>query len=170
MDKWDGQVFIDSIELDNNKSVLEIGVGIGRLAVHVAPLCGEFYGIDISPKTIERAKENLAEHRNITLICDDFLNCSFGKLYDVVYSSLTFMQIKNKQAAINKVTILLSNCSRFVLSIDNSQDLHIYCGSRKIMVYPDNPSDIETCIKNAHLDLIEHYETEFAHVFVARKE
>lgn len=170
MDKWDGQAFIDNMDICKDKSVLEIGVGTGRLAIRVAPLCGEFCGIDISPKTIERAMENLAEHRNITLICDDFLNCSFGKLYDVVYSSLTFMHIKNKQAAINKVAILLSNGGRFVLSIDNSQDSHIDYGSRKIMVYPDNPSDIETCIKNAHLDLIEHYETEFAHVFVARKE
>lgn len=38
MDKWDGQAFIDIMELDNDKSVLEIGVGTGRLAVRVAPL------------------------------------------------------------------------------------------------------------------------------------
>ena len=60
MDKWDGQNFIDKMELNKDKSVLEIGVGTGRLAVRVAPLCGRFYGVDISPKTIERAKENLS--------------------------------------------------------------------------------------------------------------
>ena len=53
MDKWDGQSFLDKMKLDKDKSVLEIGVGTGRLAVRVAPLCGQFYGIDISPKTIE---------------------------------------------------------------------------------------------------------------------
>ena len=38
MDKWDGKVFIDKMELNNEKSVLEIGVGTGRLPVRVAPL------------------------------------------------------------------------------------------------------------------------------------
>ena len=40
MDKWDGQSFIDKMNLDKYKSVLEIGVETGRLAVRVAPLCG----------------------------------------------------------------------------------------------------------------------------------
>lgn len=58
MDKWDGQVFIDKMILNKENKVLEIGVGTGRLAVRVAPLCKDFFGIDISPKTIDRAKEN----------------------------------------------------------------------------------------------------------------
>ena len=45
MDKWDGQTFIDKMELDKDKSVLEIGVGTGRLAVRIAPECREFFGI-----------------------------------------------------------------------------------------------------------------------------
>ena len=67
MDKWDGKAFIDKMELDKDKSVLEIGVGTGRLAVRVAPLCGKFYGVDISPKTIERAKENLSQQNDVKL-------------------------------------------------------------------------------------------------------
>ena len=85
MDKWDGQAFIYNMELDNNKSVLEIGVGTGRLAVCVAPLCGKFTGIDISPKTIDRAKENLAGYRNVKLICGDFLSYKFDRKFDVIY-------------------------------------------------------------------------------------
>lgn len=38
MDKWDGQTFIGKMELDKDKSVLEIDIGTGRLAVRVAPL------------------------------------------------------------------------------------------------------------------------------------
>jgi ubiquinone/menaquinone biosynthesis C-methylase UbiE len=44
MDKWDGQIFIDKMQLDTNKTVLEIGVGTGRIAVKVAPLCKSFTG------------------------------------------------------------------------------------------------------------------------------
>ena len=64
MNKWDGQVFIDSLQLDENKEILEIGLGTGRIAVKVAPYCKRLTGIDISPKTIQRAKENLKLYQN----------------------------------------------------------------------------------------------------------
>lgn len=170
MDKWDGQGFIDSMELDNEKSVLEIGVGTGRLAVRVAPLCSQFCGIDISPKTRYRAKENLAEYRNVKLICGDFLSYEFDRKFDVIYSSLTFMHIKEKQKAINKVAALLKDDGRFVLSIDKNQDGFIDIGTRKITIFPDTPDEMRTYIADSGLLLIEQYETEFAHVFVAQKQ
>ena len=166
----DGQTFIDSMELDKGKSVLEIGVGTGRLAVRVAPLCGKFCGIDISPKTIDRAKENLFGYENVKSICDDFLACKFECKFDVIYSSLTFMHIEKKQTAINKVAALLKDGGKFVLSIDKNQDEFIEYGTRKITVFPNTPAEIKSYISNSGLLLIEHYETEFAHIFVAKKE
>lgn len=77
MNKWDGQDFINAMQLDKTKSVLEIGVGTGRLAVRVAPLCDKFCGIDISPKTVNKAKENLVQYSNVNLICGNFLTHSF---------------------------------------------------------------------------------------------
>lgn len=170
MDKWDGQGFIDSMELDNEKSVLEIGVGTGRLAVRVAPLCGQFCGIDISPKTIDRAKENLAEYRNIDLICADFLSYKFDRKFDVIYSSLTFMHIEEKQKAINKAAALLKDGGKFVLSIDKNQSEYIDTGTCKIKIYPDNSDAITEYIKAAGLTIINQYDTEFAHIFVAQKD
>ena len=170
MDKWDGQVFIDKMELNKNKSVLEIGVGTGRLAVRVAPLCGEFCGVDISPKTIERAKENLSEFENVRFTCADFLSYEFGHTFGVVYSSLTFMHIKEKQKVINKVAALLKYDGRFVLSKDKNQERFIDIGTRKIRIFPDIPEEIKAYIANSGLLLLEHYETEFATVFVAQKQ
>ena len=169
MDKWDGQVFIDKMKLDKDKSVLEIGVGTGRLAVKTAILCKDYCGIDISPKTIYRAKENLANYKNVKLICDNFLSHHFNSLYDVVYSSLTFMHIHEKQNAVNKVACLLKNGGRFVLSIDKSQEDFIDMGTRKITIFPDSPTEIKNCILNANLDLVECFDTELAHIFVAKK-
>ncbi len=170
MDKWDGQAFIDSMELDNNKSVLEIGVGTGRLAVRVAPLCGQFCGIDISPKTIDRAKEYLAEYRNVELICADFLSYKFDRKFDVIYSSLTFMHIEEKQTAINKVAALLKDDGKFVLSIDKSKSEYIDTGTRKIKIYPDTKEKTVEYIKAAGLTILNQYDTEFAHIFVVQKD
>ena len=169
MDKWDGQTFIDKMELDKDKSVLEIGVGTGRLAVRIAPECREFFGIDISPKTIKRAKENLAEYNNISLICDDFLTHKFNQDFDVIYSSLTFMHIEEKQKAINKVATLLKDGGRFVLSIDKNQNDTIEYGTRKIKIYPDRQEDIIKYINQSGMNLIKVFETEFAYIFIAHK-
>ena len=134
MDRWDGQAFIDKMGLDCTKTVLEIGVGTGRLAVRIAPVCKSFVGIDLSPKTIARAKEHLCGNRNVTLICDDFCTYEFRDRFDVIYSSLTFMHIEHKQKAIEKVYRLLQPGGRFVLSIDKYQEPFIDIGTRKLVV------------------------------------
>ena len=169
MDKWDGDRFIEDLQFSVSKSVLEIGVGTGRLAVRVVSNCGRFVGIDISPKTIERACENLAEHKNVKLICDDFLTHEFDGSFDVIYSSLTFMHIEDKQAAVNKVAALLNLDGRFVLSIDKNQNEYIDTGDRKLQIFPDKSEEMLSFIKNAGLIIAKQYDTEFAHIFVAEK-
>lgn len=170
MDKWDGQSFIDKMELDKTKSVLEIGVGTGRIAVKVAPLVNDFTGIDISEKTIRQAKKNIkmGMFRKPELICADFLGYDFSKTFDVIYSSLTFLHIKEKQKAFDIVRGLLNDNGRFVLSIDKNQDEILDIGTSKIRVYPDNPDDIKLYAKNSGLELTEQSETEFAHIFILR--
>lgn len=169
MDKWDGQAFIDELQLSKDKSVLEIGVGTGRLAVKVAPECGSFTGIDISPKTIERANENLSDFPNVTLICNDFMTHEFNEQFDVIYSSLTFMHIQDKLTAINKIAGLLAPVGQFVLSIDKNQDNSIDMDTRIIKIYPDNSDDIFEYIKAAKLKLKKQIETEFAYIFTVEK-
>lgn len=169
MDKWDGKTFIEELQLDNNKSILEIGVGTGRLAIRTIPACGYFTGIDISPKTIERANKNLASLQNKTLICIDFFDCVFTEQFDVVYSSLTFLHIKDKQKAFNKVAVFLKKGGRLVLSVSKDQSNELNINDRKLALYPDTPGDTEKYMINSGLSVIKKIETEFAYVFVAIK-
>ena len=169
MDKWDGKAFLDALTLDDTKSILEIGVGTGRLALKIAPQCKEFYGIDISSKTIKRAKENLQEFDNVTLLLGDMEKYSFDRSFDVVYSSLTFMHIKNKKGVIDKISHLLTQGGRFVLSVDKSQNTVLEYGSRKITVYPDSVKNIEGCVLHSGMSIVERIETDFAHIFVIDK-
>ena len=169
MDKWDGPEFIEKMCLSEDKSVLEVGVGTGRLAIRVAPLCGKFCGIDISPKTIERARENLAEERNVSLICGDFLSYKFDRSFDIIYLSLTLMHFEDKQKVIDKIAGLLSCTGRLVLSIDKNTGDYIDNGVRKIKIYPDKPDATAGYIRAAGLTILNQYDTEFATVFVARK-
>ena len=169
MDKWDGQRFIESMQLDKSKAVLEIGVGTGRIAVKVAPNCKSLCGIDVSEKTIQRATENLSMYQNIKLICDDFMFCKFEAEFDVIYSSLTFMHIQDKLSAIQKIAALLSNNGLFVLSIDKNQNEYIDMGDRRVKIYPDNPNDIRSYLSASKLKLIDEFETDHAYITVSRK-
>ncbi|MBQ8848959.1 MAG: class I SAM-dependent methyltransferase [Clostridia bacterium] len=169
MDKWDGKVFLDSMCLSRNESVLEIGVGTGRIAAKVLPECKLFVGIDISQKTINRANENLVEFSNAHLICADFLKYNFDTTFDVIYSSLTLMHFENKQEFINKVASLMNSNGKFILSIDKNQDSYIDIGTRKLLIYPDTPDNITLCIMDAKLKIVKRYETQFAHIFVCAK-
>ena len=169
MDNWDGQQFIDDMQISGNDTVLEIGVGTGRLAIKVCGICREFYGIDISEKTIEAAKKNLSKYSNTHVICNDFLEWKTVAKFDVIYSSLTFLHIKDKEEAIVKTYNLLNKNGRFVLSIDKSQDDEIVFDMRRVKTYPDNVENIERLLNDSGFKIVKQYETEYAYIFVSVK-
>ena len=169
MERWDGQPFVDAMKLNKTKTVLEIGVGTGRLALKTLPFCGKFVGIDLSPKTVESAVRNLSGFPNAELVCGDFMTWNFGMNFDVIYSSLTFMHIREKQKCIQKVAALLKAKGRFVLSVDKNREKWLDYGSRRIEIYPDNPEDITAYLKSAGLIPEDRMETEFAWIFVSVK-
>ena len=164
MESWDGQAFLDLMELDESKTVLEIGVGTGRLAVKTAGCCRHLTGIDISAKTIARAGENLQHCSNITLICDDFISCQFHEMFDIIYSSLTMMHFKDKGLVIGKVYSLLNDSGLFCLSIDKNQSEWIDMGNRKIRIFPDTPERTIMLAKQAGLKEKKTVETENAYL------
>ena len=162
MDKWDGREFLDAMELDREKTVLEIGVGTGRLACKTAPLCKEFFGIDLSPRTVERAEENLSRFQNVTLICDDFMGFAFHTAFDVVYTSLTFM---------HRYSVCMVNIvkGRLVLSIDKNQSGYLDFPDRRVKIYPDRPEETKHFLLDSGFGITDRFETEFAYVFVGEK-
>ena len=170
MDKWDGDALTDELRLTGNEDVLEIGVGSGRIAVKILPMCRSFCGIDLSPKTIERAQFHLsAVGSNFSLVCGDFLDWDSERRFDRIYSSFTFMHIENKDAAVSKAASLLKTGGRFVLSADKSTAEELVCGTRTLKIYPDTPEAIENALTKSGLRLICVRETEFARIYTAEK-
>ena len=169
MDGWDGEAFLQALCLDGSQSVLEIGVGTGRLALRIAPGCSSFTGVDISPGTIRRAEENLADLRNVRLICGDFMTAELSGPFDVICSSLTFLHIREKAQAIRKIAALLVPGGRTVLSLDKNQSTVLDYGTRWLTVYPDDPASIACHMEAAGLTVLPVIKTEFANIIIGIK-
>lgn len=169
MDKWDGGLFVSALNLKREDVVLEIGIGTGRLARKVAPKCKQLCGIDFSQKTIGRAKENLQEYDNISYICSDFMEYNFKEKFDVVYSSLTLMHIKEKKDFYKKVYRVLKENGRFIVSIDKKGINWLDMSEYRVKLYPDTFSQTMENIRLAGLSISKHFETEFAYIFVCKK-
>lgn len=169
MDKWDGAIFIEELNVNNEKSVLEIGCGTGRIAAKIANSVKNYVGIDISAKTIERAKQHFACNTNMQFLCGDFLVYRFRQSFDVIYSSLTFMHIKRKKSAIKKTFDLLNERGKCIISIDKNQSDYIDTGYSKIKIYPDNPQSIEHFLRDSGFVAVKRSETESAYILSAYK-
>lgn len=167
MSKWDGPEFIKALDVDKNKSVLEIVAGTGRTAVQIISQCACYTGIDISPKAVERLNQNLLMHSNKNLICADFLNYKFNEKFDIIYSTLTFFHIEDKTGAIMKVSSLLNSSGRFVLSISKDISDKLIYNERSLTLFPDSVHNIREDIINSGLAISEIIETELAYIFVA---
>ncbi len=93
--KWQGlpvaRLIKESLSLDLADTVLEVGCGIGRLAMHIAPHVWHYHGADISPAMCWRAKAALEDHPNITLHWLE--DCSLRGFADGTFDAVYFQHV-----------------------------------------------------------------------------
>jgi len=139
MARWDGSAFYEALGDLSDKLVLEVGVGTGRVAREVLRRgCRRFTGLDLSPKTVARARSNLADHPNVELVVGDIGDFVRPESFDTAYSVLTWMHIEDKAKALGNVVASLRPGGRVVLSIDHAGQWLDY-GNRKVRLYPASP-------------------------------
>ncbi|WP_339315693.1 methyltransferase domain-containing protein [Paenibacillus sp. FSL R10-2734] len=143
MSQWDGPIFFDGLN-GNDKRILEIGIGTGRVAKSVLGLgCWFLTGIDTSPKTLARADLNLRNFSNKELVLADICEFVRPNTFDAAYSVLTFLHIEDKEQALNNIyTSLLPN-GTFLLSVSKDEEW-FYFNDRRIKLYP---ADVDEYIR-----------------------
>lgn len=141
MDGWDGETFFELLALEPRLRALEIGIGTGRLALKALEAGCVLVGMDVSEKTLKAAERNLAGYEQVRLIRGEFPADAPSGSFERIYSSLTFMHIADKRAAVEKISALLALGGRAVLSLDKSRDCALDMGNRRVRVYPDDPEE-----------------------------
>ena len=135
MARWDGPRFFELLGDPRSKAVLEVGVGTGRLAQQILRRgCRRFTGIDISPKTVERARQNLSGFTNVELLVADAGAFVRPASYDAAYSVLTFMHIADKKRALENIVTSLRPDGVIVISVDHGAPWLDF-GDRRVRLY-----------------------------------
>lgn len=168
MNGWDGEDLFRALQMTPECRTLEIGVGTGRLALRALKRgCAAFTGMDLSGPTLEAARRHLAAYENVRLIPGEFPKDAPDGSFDRIYSSLTFMHIPDKEAAVRKIAALLAPGGRCVLSLDKERSDVLDMGTRQVRVYPDNPETMLHLLCKAGLRPQPALETERAWLVIA---
>ena len=79
--------------------VLEVGCGIGRLGYHVADICKEYYGVDISQKLLNIADRRLQEFDNVYFFETSGYDLEGieNNSVDIVYEYICFQHIPSEE-------------------------------------------------------------------------
>lgn len=88
--------------LDRARSALDIGCGIGRMEVALAPRLRSIHGIDVSPKMIEAASRRCAGLDNVSLAISSGLDLAFlaSATFDLVLAVDSFPYLVQAGAAL----------------------------------------------------------------------
>ena len=96
-------------------SVLDIGCGLGRLAVKLATHNREVTGVDLSPEMIARARKEVRGVEHLTFLCGDFLERNFtAQQFDFVISAAALHHMP-ETAAVPRMVELLRPGGRLVI-------------------------------------------------------
>ena len=85
----------NALLLNRYDVVLELGCGIGRIGREIAPLCGKWFGADISKNLIEIAKQRMNPLKNVdfSVLNKTSLQPFPDHFFDKVYSHAVFIHI-----------------------------------------------------------------------------
>ncbi|MHB9133385.1 MAG: class I SAM-dependent methyltransferase [Armatimonadota bacterium] len=138
----DGTAFFQSLGDVNGKTLLEIGVGTGRVAKKMLDLgCAQLTGIDISPKTLERAQRNLAAYTNVELVLANAETFLRPNTFDLAYCVWAFFHIADQPRALANIIASLRMGGTLVISLEHVDECLDY-GPRKIRQFPVTPEQV----------------------------
>ena len=142
LEQSDGPAFWHAVGEVRGKTLLEVGVGTGRVAKKMLERgCARLVGIDVSAKTLARAGKNLATYTNVELLHADITEYRSEASFDLAYLVWTIFHIEDKPRALANIIASLIPGGLLVISLERVDDWLDY-GSRQIRQYPVSPEEL----------------------------
>jgi ubiquinone/menaquinone biosynthesis C-methylase UbiE len=123
--RWTQKKLVSLLQLGENPYLLDLACGTGwavRYAASLANGRGDFYGIDISSKMIEKAKASSASYMNVHFSKSKAEELPFDNDYfDFIISSNAFHHFSNPENALREAYRVLKPKGRIYI-LDNTSD------------------------------------------------
>jgi len=89
------KVLENTVGIKSDGTILEIGCGIARVGMVLAPLCKYWIGCDVSKNMLQHAAQRLSKYQNVSFVeISGFdLNPISDNSVDLVYSTVVFMHL-----------------------------------------------------------------------------
>lgn len=78
------EVILSLIEMDNQKSVLDLGCGDGRWTRRLVGSCREYVGVDVSQAFIDRLESEFGDHEGVRFVCRPAEDYHSERKFDVI--------------------------------------------------------------------------------------
>ena len=105
-----------------NKLILELGCGTGRISFAIAEKVHELISIDIDTKAIEEASQKNT-HENVTFLVENIENFNLGRKFDLILSiGVGYMYLKDIPNAVKNISHHLKEEGLFLLLCSSPED------------------------------------------------
>jgi len=156
---------ISLLEFKNNVKILDIGCGTGAAIMYAAKLSnnnGEFYGIDLSYKMIEKAVEKSVEYKNVFFSNVNPEKMSFqSNFFDFIICNNSFHYYPNPVKVVNEIYRVLKVYGKVYISDPNADNNKIRAWD-KIKKHREvghvkfyNTKEYKTFFRNSNITYIE---------------
>jgi cyclopropane fatty-acyl-phospholipid synthase-like methyltransferase len=142
--------WLRSTGLEPDERVLEIGCGIGTVT---SLLCeavpqGSILANDLSPKSVETARQRLSHHKHVSFVAGDALELPINGPFDLVLlpDVLEHIPVDLHAALLLKLSKLLATDGRIVIHIPSAQYLE--------WLHVHEPGSLQIIDQPLHLDIL----------------
>ena len=136
LEQSDGPLFMEALGDVHGATVLDVGVGTGRVAKKILEHgCVHLLGIDVSPETVLRARHNLSNYRNVEIRQADIAVYQPEPIFNLAYLVWTIFHIDDKPRALANIARSLRPGGRLVVSVERVDEWLDY-GPRRIQQFP----------------------------------
>ena len=140
---------LKELNVKDGETILDVGCGTGRLTFEIAKenLSGMVIGLDINPKMIKKANDNLQKSglKNIKFITTGILQYQPDIQFDAVFSNSTLHWIKKTRDLYQKIYSILLPGGRLVAQIPTTGG---YSQLATYFMQPIQPLNLSTYFKN----------------------
>lgn len=137
------------VELTDNMKILDFGVGTGLLGFEIAKRVKKVYGVDISPKMIEKLKEKNTQELNIDTYCQDIVQNPLNKTFDGLVSSMTLHHVEDLKAFFETIYKNVVTGGFIAIADLEGEDGTFHSDNSGVFHFGFNENDLVKIVKNA---------------------